>query len=512
MTAAAPPPARYGCLERREDSERALAGRLDGGAQRRFDDHLTRCPSCRDAHAVLVELYRGPAPPPRRGVDPDLEFSAILQRVADEGRGRARLHALAVAGLLAFALTLALLLVARAPSDASPFAPATVAYEMADDEVRPLGHPATRYGRVLHGAGRLVDGAGEPRTGPAFPVGTRLETGAGESLQAQLLGRMLANLTPGTSLAWQGVARGRVDLELTRGTAAIRYDRAPEDPILVVHTPSADVWVVGTVFTVEVGDLGHAVVSVLRGRVEVREPGGDHRIAEVWAGDRFDIARAFYADVGRHEVAAALPLSYETRGRRPGAITGGVPSDWVVPSLPSSPDLRTLDNVVDARPPRLARPRLAAAAPAPDDGGALLEMLVRDVEATRAAAAAAELERCRALYLASDTRYRAGECLVDFLARHPEHAEALLLIGSLRMDYAGDYQAAKADFRAFLDRASGRPEAELARYRLWLASTEQGDIAEATQLGRAYLRAHPNGRYVGQVLQRFPALADELTR
>ncbi len=523
MTPAPTPTRRYGCLECRADAELALDGRLDAGARARFEDHLWRCRACREAHEVMVELYRGPAPPRSRGGhDPDVEFSAILQRVADEERSEPRLRALAslgVACLVAMATTLALLLVMRS-DEGSPFSPssmAPVAFEMPDDEVRPFGHPAMLYGRLLHGRAQVVGDDGEVRPGRAFRAGTLLATDAGESAQVQLLGRMLTNVTPNSRLRWRSLVRGRVDLELERGMVAIRYEREPEDPVLVVHTPSADVVVVGTVFTVEVAEGGEAVVSVLRGRVEVREPEGEETIAEVWAGDRFDVGRSFYADVGRHEVAAALPLSYETRGRREGAVPGGIPSDWLVPGLPERPDLRVLEHVVDiARPPRVAlRPaRAAAGALVADDGDALLQMLLRDVEATRAEAIQAELERCRELYLAGDTRYRAAECLTDFVARHGEHAgaEAFLLIGSLRMDYAGDYQAAKADFRRFLERAPESPEAELARYRLWLASTEQGDIQEAKRLGREYLRAHPHGRHVGLVLQRFPGLAGELQR
>jgi hypothetical protein len=35
-------------------------------------------------------------------------------------------------------------------------------------------------------------------------------------------------------------------------------------------------------------------------------------------------------------------------------------------------------------------------------------------------------------------------------------------------------------------------------------------IADAELRGREYLRRHPNGKYAGTILQRFPALVDEL--
>jgi ferric-dicitrate binding protein FerR (iron transport regulator) len=519
MSAPPPPPRRYGCLERREDAELAVSGRLSEAARERYEDHCWRCRPCREAHELLAAIYRGPAAPRRQGLDAEAEFSAILTRVAEAKRASVSpLGALGLAGLVAMALTVALFLWSRAPSG-SPFSPsslAPIAYQMPDDPVRPLGHPAMLYGRALHGSGKLLDPAQEPIDGGAFRVGTTLVTEAGESLQAQLLGRMLINITPNTRLRWAAIGNGRVDLELLGGNVAIRYEREPEDPLLVVHTPSADVHVVGTVFTVSVSDGGDAEVAVLRGRVEVREPGSEQTISEVWAGNRFDVKRSFHADVGRHEVAVALPLSYETRGRRAGAVDGGIPTDWVVPGLPDEPRLRNVDNIVEITGSRRQGRVLRASARSPrgggDDGQALLEMLLREVEATRAEALQAELSRCRELYLTVETRYRAAQCLGDLVALYGarDQPEVWLLIGGLRMDYAGDYQAAKADFRRFLELAPEHPEAELARYRLWLASTEQGNIQEAIAHGREYLRAHPTGRFVGQVLRRFPGLTREL--
>lgn len=88
--------------------------------------------------------------------------------------------------------------------------------------------------------------------------------------------------------------------------------------------------------------------------------------------------------------------------------------------------------------------------------------------------------------------------------------EGHLLIGILRMDFANDYPAAKLAFERFIERAPGHPEAELARYRLWLASIEDGDIHGAIDRGREYLRRYPNGKYAGKILQRFPRMVSEL--
>lgn len=89
-------------------------------------------------------------------------------------------------------------------------------------------------------------------------------------------------------------------------------------------------------------------------------------------------------------------------------------------------------------------------------------------------------------------------------------AEGWLLYGILRMDYASDYTVATSAFRKFLARAPGHPEAELALYRLWLASTETGEFVEAERRGREYLRRYPNGRFVGKILKRYPDLIVEL--
>ena len=90
---------------------------------------------------------------------------------------------------------------------------------------------------------------------------------------------------------------------------AVRYDRRPGDPILQVRTPTALVRVIGTVFTVSVDELGNTTVGVLRGKVEVVDPENGRPLASVAAGFRYDVGAESYRDVGRREVAAALPIS-----------------------------------------------------------------------------------------------------------------------------------------------------------------------------------------------------------
>jgi hypothetical protein len=95
---------------------------------------------------------------------------------------------------------------------------------------------------------------------------------------------------------------------------------------------------------------------------------------------------------------------------------------------------------------------------------------------------------------------------MDTYGDDPRAVEGYLLVGILRMDYALDHRAADAAFGEFLRRAPGHPRAELAMYRLWLSSTEEGRIAQALERGQRYLERYPNGKYVGKILQRFPEL------
>ncbi|HVI02556.1 MAG TPA: tetratricopeptide repeat protein, partial [Enhygromyxa sp.] len=131
----------------------------------------------------------------------------------------------------------------------------------------------------------------------------------------------------------------------------------------------------------------------------------------------------------------------------------------------------------------------------------------------RKVAVESRLERCRALQDEPETRFRAARCLGDFMrdfGDQPEAVEGLLMLGTLRMDFAHDYQSATRNFEEFLRRAPKHPKAELARYKLVLAAIEAGYIDHAIQRARAYLHQYPDGEYVGRVLQRFPELKSEL--
>jgi hypothetical protein len=532
------PASRYGCLECQEDAELAVGERLHPGAEARYRAHLRGCPDCRRRHYLLEAVYRGPDASGLGVVARDREFAAILRRVPLERPQPLHHRVLQTTGVVALATTaaaLATMLLVGPRSDLSledaPLAgiSAALSTRAAGDSGGPAAAEPTGpdhqaqvdYGRVIAGRGFLsARGEGPPVLTDVFTVGTRFSIDQGQSLQVGFLGRILANFDPGTEIEWTHASPAAFDLTLERGFIAVRYERDADDPVLNIHTPSALVRVVGTVFTVAVDAEGRTDVAVLRGKVEVCNPEDQAVVAEVGAGYRFDLERATYADLGRDEVRLAMPLSDEGD---PTSADGTVPASWVVPGLPTAPELRRLENILarasqprSERPaaPRSARRYNGLLAPAKDDDGqSLIDKLVRDADEARRERGLAALERCKALYQSAQTRYLSARCLTEFMAEHGDEedfVEGHLLIGILRMDFANDYPAAQLAFQRFLERAPGHPEAELARYRLWLANTELGDIHAAIDRGREYLHRYPNGKYAGKILQRFPRLVSEL--
>ncbi len=417
-----------------------------------------------------------------------------------------------------------------------------------------VSHLAQSYGRVIGGHAEIMRMDRSPVSHENLQAGTRFVVEEGP-LQIALMGRLLANVMPGSVLTWTALTSERVDLELDRGLVAIRYERLEKDPLLYVHTPKATVKVTGTVFTVAVDAQGETHVAVLRGHVQVLARPGGTVIAEIDAGQRYDHAGRRFHDVGWDEVTAALPLSDELQvstdkatqveqrlgkrqviGKRGGATTAGtaasqrwsdpssarIPSSWVVPGLGDTPSERTLGALERRRDAKAEAAALALirkhrkSYPRPgttDTGEDLIELALSEARKARQVEIAKALERCRKLYAETATRYRAGGCLTDFIGQYgdePSAVEGILLVGMLRMDYAQDHAVAAIYFEKFLKRAPEHPMAEVAWYRLWLASVERGLIHEAQGRGRAYLEKYPNGQFVGRVLQRFPELKDSL--
>jgi hypothetical protein len=564
----------YGCQEFRDDSERMIQGRAHPELERLYCAHLACCDDCQRYHHRLEALYRRPRKLSELdSFARDREFARILARTraptgihgpSGPADGSARrlsaplgVHLSAPLGIGMLAFVAAILAFALlVPSfGARLFRPPAVTELLHppgmdtpvryDDGVRipvrrGLGHQAQSFARVIGGLSggtpELSDAQGRPATGDSLTVGARIATGD-SAVQVAFVGLMVANFQPHTVARWNS-ASPTLELGLVSGTLAIRYDRRPGDPILQVRTPSALVRVLGTVFTVAVDEQGNTTVAVLRGKVEVLDPEDGHSLAEVVAGFRYDVGAASYRDVGRREVAAALPISEQ--GELPVAISiaadgeltfeersgvlGQIPTTWTVPGLSDDPAQRTLDRVLDPDPELSAVRSRPAAEPVGsrsggraqaqviDDGeAATLELIDRQLrrERERKSVVSGRLERCRELQAEPETRFRAARCLGDFMKEfgdEPEAVEGLLLLGTLRMDFAHDYQSATRNIEEFLRRAPQHPKAEHARYMLMLAAIEAGYIDDALQRGRTYLRHHPDGQYVGRVLQRFPEL------
>lgn len=544
------PVVHYGCQEFRDDGERIIQGRGHSRLEDLYHAHLASCADCQRYHHRLEALYRKPRKiAPLDSFARDREFAAIVARARPDSTSKTRwVSTGSVAALSAIAAILVLALLI--PSfGARLFAPRAAELELHSEGFThyghaihipahtTLGHQAQSFARVIGGGATMTDAEGRAMAGDSLTVGTTVVTGE-VPVQVAFVGRLIANFQPQTVARWSSASSSLIEIGLLSGTLAVRYDRSVGDPILQVRTPSALVRVVGTVFTVAVDERKQTTVSVLRGRVDVLDPRTGRSLAAVEAGFRYASADSSYRELGRREVAAALPLleqselqisiskdgelTFEESTREPGQI----PTSWTVPGLSDDPLQRTLDRVLDPDaggplPPTRSKaasgPSSSEAARRPrDNGEEATRRLIRGyarAEQQRKAAVEARLELCRELQAEPETRFRAARCLGDFMRDYgdePEAVEGLLMLGTLRMDFAHDYQSATRNFEEFLRRAPHHPKAELARYKLMLAAIEAGYIDRAIQRARAYLHQYPDGEYVGRVLQRFPELKSEL--
>jgi ferric-dicitrate binding protein FerR (iron transport regulator) len=528
----------------RQDSEAVLSGRAEEGLTQRYEGHLHQCKDCRRFHRVLAALYAGPGQPIGLSQNrQEQEFRAILQRVSAAQMPtpipstNSWLRWSAVGGFAVAAL--AFWLGARSSSVheeaemiQAVLTQSPVAVE--SGSAGGLGHRSQHFGRILAGGATLSPVASES-TGDSFGVGTTLLVDHDDTLQVGLLGKMIASLDPSSLMEWVSAGPELVELRLEKGMLAIRYDRKPEDPILLIHTKDALVRVTGTVFTVEITAEGTTSVSVLRGKVAVHSPVDRRLLGEVDAGYRYDVASEVYEEVGAREVASALRLADESPSESDDeSRLSLIPSTWRVPGLPAEGIMRSVDQINDPSPEKY-RGRLASRASTGKKvrhrAAALSrrfeeEKLVHDLieSAVRSSAEAEDSllsreingarSRCRGLYDAPETRLLAAHCLQSFLDRYgtePEaRAEGLIAIGILRMDYARDFPASIHHFETFLRQFPTHSRAELVTYKLMLAHIESGDIPAAMRVARTYLRSFPVGAHVGRVLQRFPELKNAI--
>ena len=81
--------------------------------------------------------------------------------------------------------------------------PWVIAFQDPDTVYGGIDHPAMVYGRIVGGQGRVLDSRGETLADHIFPIATRLETDAAESMQLQLVGKILTNVGPSSELTWR---------------------------------------------------------------------------------------------------------------------------------------------------------------------------------------------------------------------------------------------------------------------------------------------------------------------
>ena len=105
--------------------------------------------------------------------------------------------AVAIVALAATAMLLTLMLIPGQRSNLYALAPSWIEIDTPDTIYGGIDHPAQVYGRIISGQGEVVATDGEPLGHHVFPTETRLRTAADESMQLQLVGKILSNIGPG---------------------------------------------------------------------------------------------------------------------------------------------------------------------------------------------------------------------------------------------------------------------------------------------------------------------------
>ena len=412
----------------------------------RLEEHLQRCPHCVQDSAQLDELRelaeRLPQALPQLGRERAIE-AALAQSHAVrsahawgmrstpaaqlEARGMPGRPAL-WAGGLALSVAAAVMLGVLRPWSSSPSAGSSQANASTGQ--------AGGGDRVLLGA---VEIDGQP-SGDGALLTARATLHARKPATVALAHARVA-LAAGTTLRWDGAARQVV---LDHGSVTADVDPSAHQPFSV-QTARFMVRVLGTRFTVD-----QAGVSVERGKVAVFGPDGGVRIAELTAGQRFEVDAPSAAP---EAAEAALAVEEAVDGTSGDADVGGPRSER------TSPRARGLLGQ--------ARALLAAG----------------DARSARST-----LEDALALSLA--TRDRAEALSL--------RAECALVAGDLRGAIAG-YLRVNRSYRNL-------PAGQNALFAAARLQAERGRDAAAVKLLRRYLARHPRGRFVQEARQRLVEL------
>ncbi|MCP4679990.1 MAG: tetratricopeptide repeat protein [Deltaproteobacteria bacterium] len=338
-------------------------------------------------------------------------------------------------------------------------------------------------------------------------------------------GRRVIEVVPGTAL-WLG-DNAAVSIELvTNRTARFRLERGYVlaevgviDPgfRFIIETPRGEVEARGTVFSVDVSRKGRSRVRVTEGLVEVRRH--DSAVPTVSLSANQEIgpnetshSMATAADVARDlsflyaldrrsttEVARA-PTEQEDLPDKNQRVSAGKrvePVSIIKPERVQSPAVESVDKDTGASAAILAiaEGRLAEAELLAEDevktnpkSEKTIEMLVKLAQAHRRARA---YEKASRIYLQ----------LVDSYPGSSAAANSLVALGQMELSAMGQPKRALAHFTSYTRESSSGILAEEARIGRVRALSRLGRHREVIVAAAEYLRAHPDGRAVAEMLR-----------
>ncbi|MFO0712625.1 MAG: FecR family protein [Sandaracinus sp.] len=349
-----------------------------------------------------------------------------------------------------------------------------------------------------------VGSAFETREG-TLTNGSRIELAADEEGRIEI-GDVTAQLREGGALEVRSVDPDDVRLVLDRGTAELAFHpHARGRQHLRVVTPSAEVEVVGTIFTVRVDDAGTSV-SVREGTVRVTRPHGSEGEAEavlVHAGESVRVPRRVTADargiggspsdpaLARAETSPVAPLApvdaplggtapipdplafRAPRGPRPHGTSEAL--DTVVPSEGASVSAAEPTATIEASAPAEAEPAAPPSAEAHVDLTAVDPALTVAVDGWAA-------------HRPSSREIAAAWHDIDELQAQGQYERSLgLLVRLERYAPSSDQDEALFDRARTVQEALRRPRAARALYS-------------------EYVRRFPEGRHLQEVRRRLVAL------
>ncbi len=276
--------------------------------------------------------------------------------------------------------------------------------------------------------------------------------------------------------------------------------------------------VLGTVFRVDWSPERHELsVEVARGKVRVTDAENEEVERVLVAGDSLRMTRT---EAG---LPSPIDSSTEVPTLSPEPRAPVVPIESDSKEEPPSPTLRAPRPVAPivgtatgkGEKSSLSSPRepVAPAGSLPVQSGgedwrelakagrydeALTSARQGDVDALIQTASPSDL-----LLLADSARLSgatklASRCLLAIRERFPSHANASMAafsLGRLAAEGQGNPRAAIKWFKTYLRNAPSGSLAEAARGRVLLSYMKLGEVAQAEQAARIYLRLHPSGRH-----------------